>query len=434
MSLESLPSCLPVDSQRTNRLKGRYKMIPVERTIEETVLDRLLGTAPGLEIWWDSSPLVYPSWTNKLIASFPEEGQEMLARQLRRLYDPQDPAATLFTGVTTNPPLSYHAIQDDPKRWADWVADFSKSHPDLDGTEIAWELYKEIVRLGALEYLPVFERSDHKYGHLSAQVNPYTFFDTQKMVKQALELKSLGANIAIKIPGSYEGVQAIRKLTSLGVSTNCTSGYTVPQFIAVAEAVQAGLLEARQKEVDLTGWRSVITYMSARWESAQEFAEEAQEAGVKLGAEDMRWASVAIFKNAYRIFRQRAYPSKLLICSLRLGPQVDGVMRCWHVEETAGGQTIFTLPPPFLTELFTQADHLIFERRIRNELPDDVMRRLRKVPYFTAAYEPDGLEPEAFNQIPALLNTMKEFRAAMDKIVTFTTEAIGASQPDTEPA
>jgi transaldolase len=336
--------------------------------------------------------------------------------------------------VTTNPPLSYPASQDDPKRWSDWVIDFAKSHPDLDATQIAWELYKEIVRLGALEYLPVFERSDRKYGHLSAQVNPYTFFDTQKMVSQALELKSLGANIAIKIPGSYEGVQAIRKLTSLGVPTNCTSGYTVPQFIAVAEAVQAGLLEARHNGVDLTGWRSVITFMSARWESAQEFAEEAQQAGVKLSPEDMRWASVAIFKNAYQLFRQRAYPSKLLICSLRLGPVVSGEMRCWHVEETAGGQTIFTLPPPFLTELFTQVDHLTFDRRIRNELPADVMARLRKVPYFTAAYEPDGLEPQEFDQIPALLNTMKEFRGAMDKIVTFTMEVMRASQPNAAPA
>jgi transaldolase len=409
-------------------------MTPVEFEMEETVLDRLLRTAPGLEIWWDSSPLVYPSWTEKLIASFPEEAQEMLARQLRRLYDPQNSAATLFTGVTTNPPLSYHAIQDNPKRWSAWVTDFAARHPDLDAAQIAWELYKEIVRLGALEYLPVFERSDYSYGHLSAQVNPYTFFDTPKMVSQALELKALGPNIAIKIPGSYEGVQAIRKLTSLGVSTNCTSGYTVPQFIAVAEAVQAGLLEARANGVDLTGWRSVITFMSARWESAHEFDEGALQAGVSLSPEETRWAGIAIFKNAYRIFRQRSYPSKLLICSLRLGPVVDGEMRCWHVEETAGGRTIFTLPPPFLTELFTQARHMKFERRIRNHLPADVMTRLRKVPYFNAAYEPDGLDPEEFSQIPALLNTMKEFRAAMDKIVTFTTEAMRASQPDAAPA
>jgi transaldolase len=409
-------------------------MSPETLNPKESVLDRLLGTAPGLEIWWDSSPLVYPSWAKKMVSSFPENRKEVLAEQLRHLYDPDIPQATLFTGVTTNPPLSYHAIQDDPTRWAAWALHHAEQHPDQSAAQVAWELYKEIVRLGAMIYLPVYERTDFCYGHLSAQVNPYTFFDANNMLHQALELKSLQPNIAIKIPGTREGVEVIRKLTALGVSTNCTSGYTVPQFIAVAEAVQAGLLEARRDGVDLTGWRSVVTYMSARWEGAAEFAEQAQQFGVSLSQEDIRWAGVAIFKNAYRIFRERAYPSKLLICSLRLGPSVNGVMRCWHVEETAGGRVIFTLPPSFLGELFTQADHLNFEARIRKEIPADVMARLRKVPYFTSAYEPDGLALEEFNQLPALQNTWVEFKAAMDKIVAFVEEAIRAARDEAIPA
>ena len=99
------------------------------------------------------------------------------------------------------------------------------------------------------------------------------------------------------------------QFSALGVPTNCTSGYSVPQFIAVAEAVQAGLLAARRAGVELTGWRSVITYMSARWEAAPDFSSQAKAAGVELSPEDIRWAGVAIFKHAYRIFRQRAYPT-----------------------------------------------------------------------------------------------------------------------------
>lgn len=410
-------------------------MSPKESTIGKTVLDRLLQTTPGLEIWWDSSPLVYTSWAESLLDRFPA-GQEraLLADQLRRLYDPQNPAATLFTGVTTNPPLSYQAIQDDPQRWAAWVDAFARDHPELDAAGVAWELYKEIVRLGAQAYLPVFEKTDYTYGHLSAQVNPYTCFSAEEMLSQALELSSLEPNIAIKIPGTYEGVQVIRQLTARGVSTNCTSGYTVPQFIAVAEAVQDGLLEARRQGVDLTRWRSVITYMSSRWESEPAFVEQAQQAGVDLSQDDIRWAGVAIFKQAYRIFRQRAYPSKLLICSLRLGPQVGDEERCRHIEETAGGRVIFTLPPPFLTELFTRTPNLDFEPRIRKDIPPEVMARLQKVPYFTSAYEPDGIAPPDFNQIPALLTTMKQFRGAMDKIVQFAEEALSASKLETTQA
>jgi transaldolase len=166
--------------------------------------------------------------------------------------------------------------------------------------------------------------------------------------------------------------------------------------------------------------------MSARWEAAPEFEEQAASGGVTLSAEDRRMAGVAIFKQAYRIFRQRAYPSKMLICSLRLGPVIDGVTHCWHLEETAGARAIFTLPPPFLTELFTKAEQLTFEPRIRTDIPADVLVRLSRVPYFTSAYQPDGLTPAEFNALPALLSTWNEFKAAMDKICTFAAEAVHA--------
>jgi transaldolase len=394
--------------------------------IPETILDRLRTTSSGLEIWWDSSPLIYPGWSQRLIAGFPESRREVLAEQLRRLYDPSHPAETLFTGVTTNPPLSYLAIHDDPARWSAWVREHGLAHPHRDATGVGWALYREIVRQGAELFRPVYEASDHSYGHLSAQVNPYTFFDADAMLGQALDLRALGPNIAIKIPGTLEGMQVISKLTALGVSTNCTAAYTVPQFIAAADAVQAGLLEARANGVDLTGWRSVVTYMSARWEGAAEFEQQAAEQGLTLSPEDRRWAGVAIFKQAYRIFRERAYPSKMLICSLRMGPVVDGSTRCWHLEETAGARAVFTLPPSFLTELFTKAEHLTFEPRIRRGLPADVMERLQKIPYFNAAYQPDGLTPPEFNHLPPLLSTWKEFKEATDKIVAFAAQVMSA--------
>jgi len=403
-----------------------------ESRVPETVLDRLRNTSSGLEIWWDSSPLIYPGWSQKLIASFPESKRAILVEQLRRLYDPSHPAETLFTGVTTNPPLSYQAIQDDPARWSTWVREHGLAHPDRDATQVGWALYEETVRQGAELFRPVYETSDYSHGHLSAQVDPYTFFDAEAMLSQALKLKALGPNIAIKIPGTHEGLDVIFRLTALGVSTNCTAAYTVPQFIAAADAVQAGLLVARTSGVDLTGWRSVVTYMSARWEGAAEFEQEAAQQGLSLSPEDRRLAGVAIFKQAYRIFRQRAYPSKMLICSLRLGPVVDGATRCWHLEETAGARAVFTLPPPFLTELFTKAEHMTFEPRIRRDLQADVMERLQRIPYFNAAYQPDGLTPPEFNHLPPLLSTWKEFKEAKDKIVAFAAQAMSAEHWPTD--
>ena len=67
-------------------------------------------------------------------------------------------------------------------------------------------------------------------------------------------------------------------------------------------------------------------------------------------------------------------------------------------------------------------------------IPAEVMAKLRRTPYFTRAWEPDGMTVEEFDRIPALLSTMKQFQAAMDKIVAFSAQALGAVQENAQPA
>jgi hypothetical protein len=38
--------------------------------MRESVLERLTAVHPNLEIWWDSSPLVFKSWLQKMLAVF----------------------------------------------------------------------------------------------------------------------------------------------------------------------------------------------------------------------------------------------------------------------------------------------------------------------------------------------------------------------------
>lgn len=393
----------------------------------ESVVERLLKTSPGLEVWWDSSPLVYQNWADNLISQVPPEKQADLRAQLRRLYDPAHPERTMFRGVTTNPPLSLSAMQNDPPRWEAWIRDYCKKFPQATVEDVFWALYKEIVLLGAEIYKPVYQTSGYMYGYLSGQVDPREFFNGELMLRQGLELSALSPNVMVKIPGTNEGVDVIRKLTARGISTNCTAGYVVPQFVAVAEAVQDGLTEARRNGVDLTHWRSVVTFMSTRWENSEVFIEQAKEAGVDLSPEDRRWAGVAIFKKAYQIYREKAYPSKMLICSVRMGPNSNGTAHCTHLEETAGASAVFTLPPNFLGELFTVGEDLQFEPRIWEDIPENVMERLQQIPYFQRSYEPDGYSQAEFNSIPSLMSTFKEFSAATQKMVEFVRQRMTPS-------
>jgi transaldolase len=66
------------------------------------------------------------------------------------------------------------------------------------------------------------------------------------MLRQASELAALSPNVMIKVPGTAEGLPVLRELTRCGISTNCTLAYTVSQFVAAAEEVQAGLAAARE--------------------------------------------------------------------------------------------------------------------------------------------------------------------------------------------
>lgn len=392
--------------------------------IPESVVERLQKTSPGLEVWWDSSPLVYQNWAHKMVIEAAPEKRPVLEGQLRRLFDPDNPSATLFTGVTTNPPLSLNAMQENPQRWSYWIRDFVSAHPGADVEEVFWELYKEVIRLGAENFRPVFDKSGYLFGYLSGQVDPRTFFDGEVMLRQALEISAIAPNIMIKIPGTSQGVQVIAELTRRGIPTNCTAAYTVPQFVAVAEAVQKSVLEARSAGVDLTRWRSVITYMSTRWENAPEFDQQAEEIGISLTAEDKRLAGVALFKKAHKLFRQQAYLSKLLICSVRMGPSVNGSLRCWHLEETAGANAIFTLPPAFLTELFNKGDHLTFEPSIWKDIPVEVSAKLSRIPYFVKAVEPNGYSIGEFDTLPPLVATNQEFSKATEKMVDFVRQSM----------
>lgn len=407
----------------SNLLKGmkEIKMKP-ENSIPESVIEQLSKTAPGLEIWWDSSPLVYENWAKQVLTDAPEEKRAILEVQLRRLYDPDNTTQSLFRGVTTNPPLSLNAIKDDPERWKAWIQIYQKENPAACVNEVFWELYKEIVRTGAQIFLPIFNASGYRFGHISGQVDPRAAFDADRMLAQALELSSLAPNVMVKVPGTAEGMRVIRQLTAHGVSTNATLCYVVAQFVAVAEAVQAGLLEARRNGVDLTCWRSVVTQMSARWEDAVEFREQAEAAGFELTTEYKRWGSLSIFKRAHQIFRQRAYPSKMLICSLRLGPVVNGQQRVWHLEHTAGADAVFTLPPVYIAQLLLQADNIEFKPRIWEPVPEAFLVALNKVPYFVHGMDEHGYIHAEFNTLPPLCTTYNEFSVATEKMVSFVRE------------
>jgi len=393
------------------------------------ILEKLAEVNPNAEIWWDSSPLVYRSWAHEMVEKAPQATREIVSEQLKRLLDPENPGETFFRGVTTNPPLSLNAIKDDPQFWAKFVRDLMRAHPEKGVEEIFWLTYKEVVKRGAEFFLPLWEKSNHTYGYLSGQVDPRYVFDAEKMFAQAMDLAQLSPNIMIKCPGSREGYELIRRVTAQGIATNNTLAFTVPQFVACMEAVQDGLKIARENNVDLYRWRSVITHMSARYGTLGDLMTQAESRGIELSEADVRWAELAIFKRGYGILEEKGYPNKMLMCSMRISPPTDdGSVASWHIDKIAGGDVVYTCPPKYITQLMEVEDRMrpFDSEAIHEPPPPKTLDKLLRIPYFAKSYEPDGMEPDEFNRHAALIATMADFSTATRGTVDFVAQQFQA--------
>jgi transaldolase len=117
-------------------------------------LEQLAATNPDAEIWWDSSPLIFPSWSEETLAKAPEGQLANWTAQVDRFYDAETIAnqGTMgFRGVTTNPPLSLQAIKLAPALWVAEIKTIAAKNPGLDYEGVYWAMYLDLVKKGATE-------------------------------------------------------------------------------------------------------------------------------------------------------------------------------------------------------------------------------------------------------------------------------------------
>ena len=117
-----------------------------------------------------------------------------------------------------------------------------------------------------------------------------------------------------------------------------------------------------------------------------------------MSESDIRQSGLAATKRAYRIYRERGYQAVLLIAALRGD---------YHLTELAGADLLMSIAPAF-QEIFVTQD-LPREERIDKPIPADAIERLRQMPEFVRAYEPDGMSPSEFVGFGATQRTLCQF-------------------------
>jgi transaldolase len=396
--------------------------------MKESVLERLTQVNPDMEIWWDSSPLVFQNWVDEMVAKAPEGKKAELEERLNRIYVVDDPAESLVRGCTTNPPLSLTAVKHDPEGWNEWIDDLIASNKGLELQDYYWLTYKEVIRRGAEMMMPIWEASEGRFGYISGQLDPRLLTDREKMVETAKEIRAIAPNLMIKVPASTEGVDVVRTLTSLAIPTNVTTCFTLPQIWAVANAAAEGVEIANKNEVDMSKWRAVITMMIGRLTEHPALDEQAQRRGIQLSWSDKHWLGIYVFRRAFHLLKENAMPSKMLACSMRYGPVVGGKNHFWDVEKIAG-DIVYTMPPYVLGPLFEKCEDLTFEEEILyDDVPYAVIDKMSKIPYVLQSWDENGMEIDQFNQHPATIATAAAFSKASAGLESYVADRMEAVQ------
>ena len=144
------------------------------------------------------------------------------------------------SGVTSNPTIFEKAVSEGAS-YDEALAQFAQSGGDT--RRIFEGLAVDDIRDAADVLRPVYIRTGAKDGYVSIEVSPKLAQDTAGTVEEARRLfKSIGRrNVMIKVPGTPEGVPAIRALIAEGININVTLLFSISAYRQSAEAYIAGL-------------------------------------------------------------------------------------------------------------------------------------------------------------------------------------------------
>ncbi|WCT14799.1 transaldolase [Mucilaginibacter jinjuensis] len=298
-------------------------------------------------------------WLDYIRRSFISSGE------LKKLIDEDD-----LRGVTSNPAIFEEAIahSDD---YNDTINELAKT--DLSTEEIFLKLAVEDVQNAADLFKGVYEKTDALDGYVSLEVSPGLAKDTEGSIAEARSSwKTLDRkNVMIKIPGTEEGIPAIKELISEGININVTLLFGLERYRAVAEAYVEGLEARLAKGESIEHVASVASFFLSRIDTMLDpqleeiiktDSNRATPAKQLLGKVAIASARVAyhIYKEVFKSERFKALeakgakPQRLLWASTSVKNKAyDPLM---YLEALIGPETVDTVPKDTLA-LYRENGH-----------------------------------------------------------------------------
>src|SRR5580704_13403329 len=285
-------------------------------------------------------------------------------------------------GMTSNPSIFEKAIAE--SSLYDDLLNALAARTDLDTKARYEEIAIRDIQDAADVLRPVYDASKFRDGYVSLEVSPLLARKTQETIDEAQRLwKSVNReNVMIKIPGTAEGLPAIRQAIGEGINVNVTLLFSQEVYEKVAEAHIAGLEDLAKRGGNLKKIGGVASFFISRIDSlVDSMIEEKLKTTTDLQQQALLKSlpgkvAIANGKLTYlryqRIFSgprwqalaaQGAHTQRVLWASTSTkNPAYRDVM---YVEELIGPDTVDTMPPATIDAF---RDH----GKLRESLTEDI--------------------------------------------------------------
>jgi transketolase/transaldolase len=322
-------------------------------------------------------------------------------------------AADGVQGLTSNPAIFHHAIQND--------AAYQAALPLLRTTLATPEARFEALAIPDVQracdlFAPLYRDSDGRAGFVSFEVTPRLAHDGAGTIDDAKRLWGVIArpNAMIKIPATPAGIAALEEVVYAGINTNMTLIFSASQVQAVRAAHRRGLARRLQDKLSVQRIASVASVFISRIDVAvDELLENSADAGAVAlrGQAAMAAARLAYadWKNdsAFAVFAAfGATPQWLLWASTATKTPSERDVR--YVEGLIGKDTINTVPDATLAAF---RDHGVAEATLDTELEAARM--------VLAQLARHGIDLETVGR-QLLAAGLLQFEQAFDKLLAIT--------------
>jgi transaldolase/glucose-6-phosphate isomerase len=285
-------------------------------------------------------------------------------------------------GITSNPAIFEKAIAESSD-YDDILKELA-SRRELDATARFEQIAIRDIQDAADLLRPVYESSKFRDGFVSLEVSPYLAHKTQETTEEARRLwKAVRRdNVMIKVPGTAEGLPAIRQLIGEGININITLLFAQEVYEKVAEAYLDGLEDLQTRGGNLKKMASVASFFISRIDTLvdsllndrlKKTTDSGQQTVLKSLLGKVAIANGKLTYQRYHgifsgprwepLAAKGAHTQRVLWASTSTkNPNYRDVM---YVEELIGPDTVDTIPPATL-EAFR--DH----GRVRESLTEDI--------------------------------------------------------------